>query len=127
VCPPCFNFSDEDEDRTIQIAIDRIMQHARLERQTLWEIEIFEPKLFFDYGRKKFDLARSANEQVNTIIPSNTSWHKFKATDRWNSLNTITTIQKALDESGVFGNAGFHGVNWRFLNIYGGGKCRAMV
>jgi hypothetical protein len=27
VCRPCFNFSDEDEDRTIQITMDGNMQH----------------------------------------------------------------------------------------------------
>jgi hypothetical protein len=79
-----FNFSDEDEDRTIRITMDGNMQHARLKRHTLWDFEIFEPKLFVDYGRKKFDLTTSANDQVNTIIPSNACGHKFKATDGWN-------------------------------------------
>ena len=122
VCPPCFNFSDEDEDCTIRITMDGNMQHARLKRHTLWDFEIFEPKLFVDYGRKKFDLATSANDQVNTIIPSNACGHKFKATDGWNRPETITATKKALDESGVVGITCFHGVNLRFLNIYGGGE-----
>jgi len=28
VCPPCFTFSDEDEDHTIRITMDGNMQHA---------------------------------------------------------------------------------------------------
>jgi len=55
VCPPCFNFSNEDEDRTIRITMDGNMQHAGLKRHTLCDLKIFEPKLFVDYGRKKFD------------------------------------------------------------------------
>jgi hypothetical protein len=107
--------------------MDGNMQHARLKRHTLWDFEMFEPKLFVDYGRKKFDLATSANDQVDTIIPSNACGHKFKATNGWNRPETITTTKNVLDESGIVGITCFHGVNWRFLNIYGGGKCRAMV
>jgi len=121
VCPPCFNFSNDDEDRTIQITMEVNMQHARLKRHTLWDIEIFEPKLFVNYGRKKFDLATSTNDQVNTIIPSNACRHKFTATDGWNRLETITATKKASDQSGVVGITCFHGVNLRFLNIYSGG------
>jgi len=122
VCPPCFNFSDEDEDRTIRITMDGNMQHARLKMHTLCDFEIFKSKLFVDYGRKKFDLATSANYQVNTIIPSNACGHKFQATDGWNRPETITATKKGLDESGVVGITCFHGVNLRFLNIYGGGE-----
>jgi len=122
VCPPCFNLSDEDEDRTIRITLDGNMQHARLKMHTLWDFEIFEPKLFVDYGRKKFNLATSANEQVDTIIPSNACGYKFKATDRWNRPETITATKMVLDESGVVGTTCFHGVKLRLLNIYGGGE-----
>jgi len=122
VYPPCFNFSDEDEDRTIRITMDGNMQHARLKRHRLWDIVIIEPKLFVDYGRKKFDLAMSANDQVNTIILSNACGHKFKATNGWNRLKTFTATKKALDKSGVVGITCFHGVNLRFLNIYSGGE-----
>jgi hypothetical protein len=62
VCLPCFNFSDEDDDRTIRITIDGNMQHARLKRHTLWDFEIFGKKLFVDYGGKKFDLGMSSND-----------------------------------------------------------------
>ena len=122
VCLPCFNFSDEDEDCTIQITMDRNIQQARQKRHTLWDIEIFEPKLLIDYGRKKFNLATSANEQVNTILPSITCGHKFKATNRWNRPETITTTKMALDESGIVGITFYDGVNLRFLNMYGGGE-----
>jgi len=122
VCPPCFDFSDEDEDRTIRITMDRNMQHVRLRRQTVWDIEIFEPKLFVDCSRKKFDLPMSANEQVNTIIPSNACGQTFKATDGWNRPETITATNKVLDESGIVVIICFHGVNLRFQNIYGGGE-----
>jgi hypothetical protein len=60
-CPPCFNFSNEDEDRTIRITVDRNMQHAQLKRHTLWGCDVFQPKFFVVYGRKKFDLGTSAN------------------------------------------------------------------
>jgi len=69
VCPRCFNFSDADEDRTIRITMDGNMPHARLTRHTLLGFEIFNPKLFVDYGGTLFDLATSTNEQVNTSIP----------------------------------------------------------
>jgi len=69
-----------------------------------------------------FDLATSANKQVNTIIPSNTCGHKFKATGGWNRHETITATKMALDESGIVGITCFHGINLRFLNIYGGGE-----
>jgi hypothetical protein len=69
VCPLCFDFFDEEVDRTIEITMDRNMHDARLKRHTLWYFENFEPKLFVDYGKKKFDLATNANNQVNTIIP----------------------------------------------------------
>jgi hypothetical protein len=69
LCPPCFNFSDEDEDLTIRITTDGNMEHASLKRHTLLDFEIFEPKLFVDYGRIMFHLATSANYRVNTIIP----------------------------------------------------------
>ena len=88
----------------------------------MWDFEIFEPKLFFDYGRKKFNLATGANNQVNTIIPSNACRQTFKATDGWNRPETITAMKKALDESGVVGITCFHDINLRFLNIYGGGE-----
>jgi hypothetical protein len=117
-CSPSVNFSDEDEDHTIQNTIHGNMPHARLKRHTLWEFEIFEPKLCVDYGRKKFDLATSTYEQVNTIIPSKACRHKFKATERWNRPETITATKKALDESGVVGLTCFHRVNLRFLNIW---------
>ena len=95
-CPPCFNFFNEDEDRTIRITMDGDIQHAQLKRHKPWDCEIFEPKLFVDCGRKKFDLAMWANEQVNTIIPSNACGHKFKATDGYNRPKTITsTFQTA--------------------------------
>jgi len=71
VCPPCFDFSDENEDRTIRITMDGNIQHALLKRHTVWDFEIFEPKLFVTYGGKKFDYATSANEQVNTNSPTN--------------------------------------------------------
>ena len=122
VCPPCFNFSDEDEDRTIRITMDGNMQHARLKRHTLWDFEIFEPKLFVNYGRKKIDLAMSANHQDNPIILSNTCGHKFMATDGRNRPETITATKMVLDESGIVGITCFHLVNLRFLNIYGGGE-----
>jgi hypothetical protein len=122
VCPPCFNVSDEDEDCTIRITMDRNMQHAQLKRHKLWDFEIFEPKLFVDYGKKKFDLATSANDQVNTIFPSNTCGHKFKSTDGWNRPETITATKKVLDESGIGGITCFQGINLRCLNIYGGGE-----
>jgi len=69
----------------------------------VWDFEIFEPKLFVDYGRKKFHLATSANEKVNTIIPSHACRHKFKTTDGWNRPETITATKKAFDERGVVG------------------------
>ena len=97
VCTPCFNFSDEVEDCTIWITMDGNMQHARLKRHTLSHFEIFEPKLFVDDGRKTFDLAMRFNEQVNTIIPSNTCGHRLKATNEQNRPETITTTKKALD------------------------------
>jgi hypothetical protein len=122
VCPPCFKCSGEDEDHTIWITMDGNMQHARLKRRTLWDFEILEPKLFVDYGRKKFHLATSAKDQVNTIIPSNACGAKFKATDRWNRPETITATKRVLDESGVVGITCFHGIKFRFLIIYGGGE-----
>jgi len=122
VCPPCFNFSDEDGDHTIQITLDGNMCHAQLKRDILWDFEIVEPKLFVNYGRKMFNLATSANEHFNIIIPSNASGHKYKATDRWNRPETSTASKKALDKSGVVGITCFLGVNLRFLNIYGGGE-----
>jgi len=67
------------------------------------DFEISEPKLFVAYGWKKFDLALSAYEQVNTIIPSKTCWLKFKATDGWYRPKTITGTNKALDNSGIVG------------------------
>jgi len=70
----------------------------------------------------KFDLAMSANQQVNTIIPSNACGHQFKAIDGWNRPKTITATKKALDNSGIVGITCFHGINLRFLNIYGGGE-----
>jgi hypothetical protein len=51
--------------------MDGNMKHAGLKRHTLWIFEIFEPKLIVDYGMKKFDFSTSANDQVNSIIPSN--------------------------------------------------------
>jgi hypothetical protein len=122
VCPPCINFSDEDEDHTIRITMDRNMQHARQKRHTLLDFGIFEPKLLVDCGRKKFDLATSANEQVNTIIPTMACGHKYKATDGWNRPETITTTKMALDESGVVGITCCLSVNLRCLNIDGGGE-----
>jgi len=67
-------------------------------------------------------LATSANNQVHTIIPSNACGQKFKATDGWNRPETISATKKALDESGIVGITCYHGVNLRFLNIYGGGE-----
>jgi hypothetical protein len=92
--PAFFNFSDEDEDRTIPISIDRNMKHARQNKHTLCGFESFQTQLFLDYGRKKFDLANSANNEVNTIIPSNASGHKIKPTERWNRPKTITATTK---------------------------------
>jgi hypothetical protein len=57
--------------------MDVNMQYGQLKRHTMWDFAIFEPKLLIDYGRKKFDLATSSTEQVNTINPSNTCRHKF--------------------------------------------------
>ena len=81
VCPPCFNFSDEDEDRTIWITMDGNIQHVRPKRHPLWDFEMFKQTLCVDCGRKKVDLATSANVQINSIIPSNACMQKFKATD----------------------------------------------
>jgi hypothetical protein len=122
MCPPCFIFSDEDEDHTIQITMDGNVQHAQLKRHTLWDFEIFEPKLMVDYGRKKFDLATSPNDQVNNIIPSNDCGDNIQATDGWNRPETITATKTALDETGVVGITCVQCVNLSFLNIYGGGE-----
>jgi len=68
----------------------------------------------------------SADKQVNTIIPSNTCGHKFMATNGWNRPKTMITSKKVLDESGVFGITSFHGINLRYLNIYGGGERQSL-
>jgi len=122
VCPQCFKFSDEDEDGTIWILIDGNMQHARLQRDTRWDFELFEPKLFIDYGRNKLDLAMAGNEQVNTNIPAKACVYKFNASDGWNRPEIISPTMKALDQTGVVGITCFHGVNLRFLHIHGGGE-----
>jgi hypothetical protein len=80
------------------------------------------PVTFFNHSRKKFDLVTSTNEQVNTIIPTNTCGHQFKATDGWNRPETIAPSKTALDKSGVVGITCFHPVNLRFLNIYDCGE-----
>jgi len=121
VCPPCFNFSDEDDDHTIQITMNTNTHHAHLKKHTRWEFEIFEPKPFVEYGRKMFDLATRANEQVITIIPSNACGHRFTATKGRNQPETIAATKKALDESGLVGITCCHGVHLRFLKICGGG------
>jgi hypothetical protein len=67
-------------------------------------------------------LPTRANDEVNTIIPSNACGHKFNSTNRWNRPKTVTATKKKLDESSVVGITWCHGVNLRFLNIYGGGE-----
>lgn len=88
----------------------------------MWDNEVFKPKLFVNYRRKKFHLATSANKQVNTSISSNACGHKFKATDGWNTAKTITALQEESDESVIVQSTCNYGVKWRFLNIYGGGE-----
>jgi hypothetical protein len=51
---------------------------------TMWNCENFEPTCFVDYGRKKFNFATSAKEQVNTFIPSNACGHQLTGTNTWN-------------------------------------------
>jgi hypothetical protein len=67
----------------------------------------------------------SANQLVNTIIPSNDRGHNLKANDGRIRPDSITAIKTALDESGVVGITCCHGVNVTFLNIYGDGKRRS--
>jgi len=122
VCQPCITFSDGGEDCTIRITLDGSMRHARLKIPTGWDFEIFEPTCWVDEGRKMIDLARSANQRVNTIIPSNAFRHIFKATDTWNRPEIITTLKKALDTSGVVSIICFQRLNLRLLNIYSGGE-----
>jgi hypothetical protein len=64
--------------------MDRSMQHTQPKRHALWYFEIFEPELFLNYERKKFNLEMSAYWQVNTMISSNGCRHILKSTDRWN-------------------------------------------
>jgi hypothetical protein len=91
----------------------------------MWDCDIFEPKLFVDYCRKWFDLETSANEQVNTIIPSNHCGHNLKATNGWNRPEILTATKQVLDEIGVVKITCFHSVNLRLLNIYGGGELQS--
>ena len=122
VCPPCFDFSDEDEDRTIQIIMDGNIQQAQLKKDTPCDFGIVEPKLIFDNVMHKFVLGKIAHEHVNTSIPSNVCGLKCMATNGWNSRETITATNKVLHESGVVGITCFYPINLRFLNIYSGGE-----
>jgi len=71
-----------------------------------------------DYGRKTLNLTMCANEQVNTILPSNAYRYKFHSTDRYNRAETISALKTVIDENGVVGNSWFHGLKVGFLHTY---------
>lgn len=121
LCPACFDIGPE-EDNTALITLDGNMQHTRFKDRSPWEFEELLPKLFVDYGRRQFDLARDAARTKESSIPDTACGHKFKATNGWNRAEVKTATKRKLDESGLVAVTCFHGINLRFLNIYGGGE-----
>ena len=98
------------------------MQHKRFKDRSPWDFEELVPKLFVDYGRRQFDLAGDMLRRYESGIPDTACGHRFKATNGWNRAEIQTATKKHLDESGLVAVTCFHGINLRFLNIYGGGE-----
>jgi hypothetical protein len=116
ICPACFDIS-AGEDNTIAISIDGNQQHIRFKDKSSYEYEKLPPKLFVDYGRRKFGLAGSVSATQSVGCGN-----KFKATNGWNKAEAIAQSKKTLDETGLIAATCFHGTNLRFMNVYGGNE-----
>jgi Kyakuja-Dileera-Zisupton transposase len=114
ICPACFDISP-GEDNTIAISIDGNQQHIRFKDKSPYEYEKLSPKLFVDYGCRRFDLAGSTAQQAGC-------GNNFKATSGWNKAEAVAQSKKALDETGLMAATCFHGTNLRFMNVYGGNE-----
>jgi len=114
ICPACFDISP-GEDNTITISIDGNQQHIRFKDKSPYEYEKLPPKLFVDYGCRRFDLAGCTTQQVGC-------GNNFKATSGWNKAEAVAQSKKALDETGLMAATCFHGTNLRFMNVYGGNE-----
>jgi len=114
ICPACFDITP-GEDNTITISIDGNQQHIRFKDKSPYEYEKLPPKLFVDYGCRRFDLAVSTTQQAGC-------GNNFKATSGWNKAEAVAQSKKALDETGLMAATCFHGTNLRFMNVYGGNE-----
>jgi hypothetical protein len=116
ICPACFDISP-DEDNTIAISIDGNQQHVRFKDQSPYEYERLPPKLFVDYGCRRFSLAGSVSAARWVGCGNN-----FKATSGWNKAEAMAQSKKALDETGLMAATCFHGTILRFMNVYSGNE-----
>jgi len=119
ICPCCFDINaNSDEDTSIAISkVDGNQQPIRFKDRSPFEFEKYSPKLFIDYGRRKFTLA--GGESVGHTAGCG---NKFKATSGWNQVEAMSQSKKALDETGLTAVTCYHGTNLRFLNVYGGNE-----
>jgi len=114
IFPACFDISP-GEDNTITISIDGNQQHIRFKDKSQNKYEKLPPKLFVDYGCRRFDLAGSTTQQAGCR-------NNFKATSGWNKAEAVAQSKKASDETGLMAATCFHGTNLRFMNVYGGNE-----
>ena len=123
LCPGRFDI-EQGEENSALITPDGNMQHMRFKDRdrSPWEFDELIPKLFVYYGRRQFDLPANISLRDEIVIPNAACGHRCKATNGWNRAEIKTATKKNLDESGLIAVTCFHGINLRFLNIYGDGE-----
>jgi hypothetical protein len=119
LCPACFDVREEDEDKSIAYSLDGNLQHTRFKDKSAYEFKVLVPKLFVDYGRRRWPAIGNMNE--NRPI-SDSCGHKFKATNGWNKAEAAATTKKGVDETGVMAVTCFHSIGVRYVSLYGGNE-----
>jgi hypothetical protein len=119
LCPACYDIAADDSDKSIAFSLDGNVQHCRFKDQSPYEYKVLIPKLFVDYGRRRFSLAGNV-ERGGSLLDG--CGHRFKATNGWNKVESAATTKKAVDETGLMAVTCFHGIGVRYLNLYGGNE-----
>jgi hypothetical protein len=97
--------------------MDGNVQHCRFKDRSPHEYKVLIPKLFVDYGRRLFSLAGNVDRAGSL---NDGCGHRFKATNGWNKAESAATSKKAVDETGLMAVTCFHGIDVRYLNLFGG-------
>jgi hypothetical protein len=98
LCPACYDIAADDSDKSIAFSSDGNVQHCRYKDQSPYEYKVLVPKLFVDYGRRRFSLAGNV-ERGGSLLDG--CGHRFKANNGWNKGESAAATKTSVDKTGL--------------------------